>query len=280
MNDSPRAPLELRPAAAGWALAALAMITTVGLLYIPPIHQDVAYHHFAGRQTWLGIPNAANVLSNLPFLMVAIYGLGVLLRGVVFLSSWELYAHVLLVAGTAAVSVGSAYYHWAPDAGTLFWDRLPMTLVFMSLFAITIGERLSPAAVRRLLAPLLGVGLLSVIVWRVTGDLRLYGAVQFLPMAALPFLYLTRPPRYTGQGGLWAMIAFYVLAKVVELFDAPLAAWLPEGGHPWKHVAAALALAVYFATVARREVIRQSAVPPPSAPVFPARPRAPRPETA
>ena len=36
----------------------------------------------------------------------------------------------------------SRYYHWKPTNATLVWDRLPMTLAFMTVFAIMIDERL------------------------------------------------------------------------------------------------------------------------------------------
>jgi len=35
------------------------------------------------------------------------------------------------------VSIGSAYYHWRPNNWTLVWDRLPMTLGFMSIYYLS-----------------------------------------------------------------------------------------------------------------------------------------------
>ena len=64
-------------------------------------------------------------------------------------------AYSILLAGVALVAFGSSYYHFHPDNRTLFWDRLPMTIVFMSLLATTIGERISFNAGRLLLVPLL-----------------------------------------------------------------------------------------------------------------------------
>ena len=85
-----------------------------------------------------------------------------------------------------------------------------------------------------------------------TGDLRAYGLVQFYPVAALPPMVGLFPPRYTGTRGLWAMVGFYVLAKVLESFDSSIAAVLSTGGHPWKHLAAAAAMWCYVKTVAGR----------------------------
>jgi len=56
-------------------------------------------------------------------------------------------------AGACATCFGSSYYHWSPRDSTLAWDRLPMTLAFMSLLAATISERISVTAGTRLLWP-------------------------------------------------------------------------------------------------------------------------------
>src|SRR3972149_1058047 len=58
----------------------LAAAAAVAAALLPPIAQDPAYHRMAGARTLLGVPNAANVLSNLPFVLVAALGLGALGR--------------------------------------------------------------------------------------------------------------------------------------------------------------------------------------------------------
>jgi hypothetical protein len=37
---------------------------------LPPIPQDPAYHQMADRQAFAGLPNALDVISNLPFAVV------------------------------------------------------------------------------------------------------------------------------------------------------------------------------------------------------------------
>ncbi len=63
------------------------------------------------------------------------------------------------------------------------WDRLPMTVVFMSIVAAVIVERVSLRAGFLLLPLLILIGVFSVVQWygselRGAGDLRLYAAVQ------------------------------------------------------------------------------------------------------
>lgn len=233
-------------------LAFLLVAALAVLIFLPPVSQDPRYHDFADQRAVWGIPNFWNVASNALFLVAALCGARAFRSRDSFSQNWERGAYAIVLAGTALVFIGSGYYHWRPDNTTLFWDRLPMTLVFMSLFATTVGERLNMSAGRILLLPLLALGVFSVIYWRGSGDLRLYGLVQFYPMVAIPLLLLLLPPRYTASGWMFATLGFYGLAKVFELLDRPLGAIVSTGGHPWKHVAATAALFCYTEMIARR----------------------------
>src|SRR5215471_19536391 len=174
----------------------LAAVAAIAMLFVPPIHQDAAYHQFADQRTIWGIPNFWNVVSNLPFLAVALWGLRV--RGDA--------AYRVFLFGVATVTFGSAYYHAWPSSETLFWDRLPMTIAFMALFAALIGDRISDRAGRMLLLPLLCVGAASVIYWRMTDDLRPYALVQFFPMLAIPLMMVLFPARAIPNSGLIGMM--------------------------------------------------------------------------
>lgn len=232
-------------------LLVVGAVALIALCYAisPPIAQDPRYHVFADRRTLFGIPNFWNVASNLPFFLVALYGARVL-RGATFQGAWERIAYGVLLAGTAAVGLGSIYYHLHPNDARLFWDRLPMTVVFTSIVASVIGDRVGGRAGKALLGPLLLFGAASVVYWRLSGDLRLYAIVQFGSAVAVPLLLLLFPPRYSGAPWLWAAVALYGAAKIAELVD----------GHPWKHVAAAAALLCYVISVQRRRPIAQMAL--------------------
>ena len=85
-----------------------------------PIAQPAHYHDFADARPWLGIPNAADVLSNLVFLAVGLSGARLLwrLRGDARLAVAGP-GYALFVLGLIFTAVGSAYYHWAPDDARL-----------------------------------------------------------------------------------------------------------------------------------------------------------------
>jgi hypothetical protein len=233
-------------------IVGLAITACVVVFFLPPLPQYPSYHSFTDHTPLWGVPNFWNVVSNLAFLVAAIWGLRAFRAASSFLESWERVAYGILLGGVALVAFGSSYYHAAPDNATLFWDRLPMTIVFMSLLATTVGERIDMRAGKLLLFPLLAVGIGSVIYWRIFDDLRPYVMVQFYPMVALPLMLLLFPPKYSGTGGIVAMICLYGVAKVFEILDHQIAAILPSGGHPWKHVAGAAAMICYVTTVARR----------------------------
>ena len=93
-----------------------------------------------------------------------------------------------------------------------------------------------------MLWPLLGLGVASLLVWRVTDDLRLYGWVQFFPIVALLLLLWLFPPRYTGGANWLVAIGLYASERSSEFFDASvLSAGHLVSGHTLKHLFAAAA---------------------------------------
>ena len=223
----------------------------VAMLFVSPIAQDQAYHQFADARGWLGIPRFADVVSNLPFLLVGLAGLARLSR-FRLLDPRERWLWGVHFACHLLTGLGSAWYHAAPDDARLVWDRLPLTGVILSLVAIVAAERVSVTAGWRLLGPLLATGAASILLWR--GDLRLYALVQYGPMLCLPLAILLFPPRYTrGAGYGWA-IAWYAAAKVGELLDRPIFEALggSVSGHTLKHLLAGASAASLLVMVARR----------------------------
>jgi hypothetical protein len=55
-------------------LGAAPLLMALALWLHGPIEQWASYHHFADVHALWGMPNAANVLSNLPFLWLGIWG--------------------------------------------------------------------------------------------------------------------------------------------------------------------------------------------------------------
>lgn len=231
-------------------------------LLLPRIAQPAAYHAFADQRTMFGIPNFWNVVSNAAFIPVGLTALWVMLRTPQprFGSALERWAYIVAFAGTLLVGLGSGYYHLHPDNRTLFWDRLPMTLVFMALLSAVVAERIHAKVGALLLLPFLLLGALSAEVWRRgeltgVGDLRFYLLVQFYPLLAIPLMMALFPPRYTRTRDMAWLVLWYALAKVLEQGDGAVfrATGGVMSGHALKHVAAALAVAALVVMVARRE---------------------------
>ena len=219
------------------------------LFLVPPIAQDPTYHSLADTRQFLGIPNFWNVVSNLPFLLVGWLGIRAarVTEAVDARLAWQ-----VLFIGIGLVGVGSSWYHWAPDSARLVWDRLPITVGFMGLLVAMLAE-VCDGRLSRLLIPAVLLGIVSVMVWAMTGDLRLYGWVQFMPLGVLLLLLVMYRAPYTRSGLLWLALAGYALAKVFEHFDAVVFEVLRGtlSGHTLKHFAAAAgcwALVVMLAT--------------------------------
>lgn len=233
-------------------LCAVTLAAIAGVfLFVSPIAQDLAYHDFADKRGWLGIPNFGDVVGNAPFAIVGVWGLVVLARIKTDFADKAAYRlWQVFFFGVFLVAFGSGYYHWAPDNHTLVWDRIPMTIAFMSLFALIILRHVHRDAGVVLFWPLLVTGIGSVFYWDYTeaagaGDLRLYALVQFLPIILIPLILWLFPARESGMRYLLHTLGFYLLAKVLEHFDTAFFNIAGEAvsGHTLKHIAAAAAVA-------------------------------------
>ena len=246
---------------------AATVILAVAACLAPRLDLPPSYHDFADRWTCLGIANFGNVTSNFAIGVAGICGLLVLLgwpRRVNFLESRERWPYLVFFAGLILTAWGSAYYHLAPDDARLVWDRLPMTIVFMSLVAAIIMERIDVKSGLILLPALPAVGIASVIHWQNTvtrgaGDLRFYGAVQIYGVLAV-LLALVMEPRYTRTYDLAVVSAFYVAAKIFESADREIFTFGQiVSGHTLKHLAAAVAGIWVLRMLVKRKALNQPA---------------------
>src|SRR4249920_3174345 len=135
-----REPSALLPSKEAWRgvlLSALVLGSLAFMLSLDPITQSKGYHGFADQRTVLGVPNFFDVSSNLAFLLVGLAGVVLCLadRALSLRIAW-----LTFFAGVATVSAGSAYYHANPNNGTLVWDRLPLIVGLMGLWAAILGE--------------------------------------------------------------------------------------------------------------------------------------------
>jgi hypothetical protein len=233
-------------------------ITCIAMTLLPAMAQDPTYHSFADARVFLAIPNCCNVLSNLPFLIVGGAGMFYLLRRKSWQSSAFFSGYFLFFTGIFFTGIGSAYYHLQPDNATLVWDRLPMTIAFMSFFSIIISDCIHVKRGKQLLFPLLFIGIISVYYWQYTeqqghGDLRLYALVQFLPMLLIPFMLLSFRETAAASKYTWLMLLAYAVSKLLETLDAPVFEYSCFiSGHTLKHLFAALAPAFFLWGMYRR----------------------------
>ncbi len=252
------------------------VVMVLRVMLMPRMPQPASYHCFADARSWLGVSNAFNVLSNLPFAFVGMLGLATIYNPGVrqsrrFVSSWERWPYAVLFAGSALTSVGSAYYHLAPDNARLVWDRLPMTLGFMALLSAMLSERISVGVARRLFVPLLIAGPLSVFYWswserHGSGDLRFYFLVQFGSILVIVLLLLMYRGTYTRVGYLVAALATYAVALGLDRMDHQVfAIGHAISGHTLKHLVAAAAVGCLVAMLRVRSPAGTTDLPDPNA---------------
>ncbi len=221
----------------------ITLIAIVGTMLLSPVPQDPAYHNFADQRTILGIQNFWDVISNLPFVIVGLFGITFLKE----VSGFKMVLLTTMIVGLVATGFGSAWYHYWRSTESLGWDRLPMTVVFMTFFTLIIYEKVNKGFAKAIYVPLLLTGIFSVIYWKYSesigqGDLRMYAFVQFFPMIMMPVI-LTLFKGWKQFGKLLFMIlGFYGFAKICEHFDREIFESITVmSGHTLKHFLASVA---------------------------------------
>ncbi len=241
-----------------WVLALVATALALALVSHGAIPQWADYHAFADTRGWLGLPNAENVLSNLPFALIGVWGW----RGASRSLAWRAFSAALV-----CTAFGSALYHWAPDNAALVADRLPIAWACAALGCALLSERVDPRwASATALSIALVVASGSVAWWwfgeqQGHGDLRPYLFVQFLPMLLVPAALLTklpaRGPGAIGASTWWTVLALYAAAKLMEVADRTVfEALVFTSGHTLKHLLAAAAALCLVRAVGRGAQLR------------------------
>jgi hypothetical protein len=224
------------------------VLSVLAAFLLPAMPQPASYHDFADHREMLGVANFFDVASNAAFVLAGLAGLVVTLRPRTgFAANRERWPYAVFFVGMVLTGLGSAYYHLVPDNERLFWDRLPMTIAFMSLIAAQVVDRIDTRTGLALLVPMLLVGAASVLYWRATeragaGNVMPYGVLQGYSVVILFLLALLQPSRYTRGNDIYWVFAGYVIAKLLETFDRQLfGLGQVASGHSLKHLAAAIA---------------------------------------
>jgi predicted membrane channel-forming protein YqfA (hemolysin III family) len=250
-------------------LVGMTVLALALALFLPAMPQPLAYHDFADKRQVYGIENFLDVVSNLAFMLVGLAGLILVLRRrTCFETPAERWPYAVFAIGVLLTGAGSCYYHLEPNNETLFWDRLPMTISFMSLIAAQLVDRIDVRAGLLALVPMLVLGVASVVYWILTeragrGNVLPYAVLQAYSVIVLLQLAALHPSRYTYGNAIYAVFAGYVLAKGFEHFDREIFELTGAvSGHTLKHVAAGLAGLPVVYMLWRRELVVHASVSP------------------
>ena len=237
-------------------LISIIVISFIVMMNIKPISQDLSYHDFADKREFSGIPNFLNVITNFPFALFGVMGIFYNNKIRVGEARWS---WLTLFSGVTLVTIGSGYYHLNPVNGTLLWDRLPISIAFMGLFSAILSEFVNPKIERYFLVPSIFIGIMSVLIWQFTDDLRFYAWVQFFPLLSLPLVVVLYKSRQTHVKYLLFAFIFYLFAKLFEFYDIGIFSLLGEqlSGHSLKHIFASLSVLSLYLMLQKREKIRR-----------------------
>lgn len=227
-------------------------------LWHGPVAQIANYHDFSDQSRMAGIPHFADVLSNLGFAVVALWGgwrLAAAKDKTEIRNGWAGYR--LFLIGLFFTALGSSYYHLDPDNARLVWDRLPIALACAGLLAGVWGDvHARDSAVLTVWLALAAV--FSVAWWDFTqrsgaGDLRPYLILQGLPILMIPLWHWIYDMPRAERWAFGSALLLYVIAKFTELNDHQIAALFGTvTGHTLKHLLASVAASLIVARLVSR----------------------------
>lgn len=235
----------------------LTLIAALLMLLHGPIPQPRDYHHFADSRGWPGIPHVADVLSNLGFAMIGIWG-WVKTRHGEALSGYGRQGYRFFLAALVATAAGSAFYHLQPDDFRLVWDRLPIALACAGLLSGVYVETKKQDALP-FFTSLVALAAVGSVAWWYAGelqghgDLRPYLLLQIAPLVLIPLWQHTGGASRSDRRAFLLAIGLYVGAKFAELHDHEimmLSDWI--SGHTLKHLLATAAAGVVVCRLSSR----------------------------
>ena len=164
-----------------------------------------SYHNFADKGTFMGIPNAMDVISNIAIVIPALY----------------LSIHILLIA------LSSTYYHLQPTDDRIFWDMLFIATTHVVVLSYFIKDEY---------AIILYIGsILTVVYWKQYNDLRPYILILIgIPLYIISLIYKNKKV----NNYLYPIVIFGIMARVIEHNDHYVYKMTNNmiSGHTAKHI--------------------------------------------
>ena len=180
-----------------------------------------SYHNFADKRTFLGIPNAMDVFSNIAIAIPALY----LLQKQGKCS--------LLSISILVLSIASSYYHLQPTDDRIFWDMMAVATTHAVIASFFIGKEY--------IIPLYIASILGVVYWKYTNDLRPYIVI----LVGIPlYLFSVLHKNKTVTNHLYLIILLGGLARIIEHNDHSVYKLTGNqiSGHTIKHILGGIVL--------------------------------------
>lgn len=223
------------------AFAVLTALAVLGSIAWGPMIAGAASHHFADSRSWLGVPNAANVLVNVPIFWCAAWG-WCATRTSPWTRSLRLpwqWFHLWVMVG----SLVAAMYHVAPsDARYLMGHTCSAgaaVMLCIGLMAERVDARCgSGTACIAAALVVAAIGAWSEYSQQLGGpaDVRPLLLLQGLPLLLIVAGVLRLPQAQPRRSRWLAIVSLYAGSRLLEWADAPIFAttgWV--SGHTLMH---------------------------------------------
>jgi len=231
-----------------WILAVILLI--LGVISVAvwdrlPAQDPDSYFNFADQKIVFGIPHFFDVTSNILFLYISVFALIAGFRRIRMIPPRIFLPFVVFNVMVFFTGWGSSFFHFMPTPQNLFWDRLPLAMVFASLLTMILTDRVFHSFYKVLLVVLNAAAFWTV--WNINfgnHDIRPYLLLQFGTLLMSLFLLMSTKKNRLHENYLWAALLLYFVGKICELYDHQIydTTTMLVSGHTLKHALAAVAV--------------------------------------
>jgi hypothetical protein len=203
-------------------LILLFLICAVAIWTLAPSSQPADFFDLAARENFLGVDNAPDVFTNIPFVIVGWMGCQSLIRdrgG--YAEGGEMRIWWVLFVSIGSIAILSSWYHLSPSEGRIVFDRLPIITVVIAMTTLVAVQSIDVKATK-LILPLLLLGWSSVVLIFFTGDWRPYIILQFSPLILIPSILILYEQGREGGWQLCTALLLFSVGKIIHDLDTEI----------------------------------------------------------
>lgn len=236
----------------------ITLISASILMHIEYMPDVYSIHNYIDKRSIHNINYFFHVITSIPYAVVGITGIYIIFinrnDNNIFHHTNETIIWYVFYLATILTTIGSIYYHLAPNNERIIWDHIPGIIMLSCLFSYIIFNATTNKLSIISLPITITIGTTIIILWGSglssgSGNMLYYISFQVLIIMMMILITKMFENFYEGKKYIFWIIVWYILSIIFKWFDAVLYIVLSRtiSGHSLHHLA--LAISMYYVMI-------------------------------